>query len=230
MTYRERYNELINYRKENPLTKDQHGENHHIMPRSIYPELIKDEENIVRLTASEHYKAHYLLVRLYEEEGNREAYVKMLFAFNQMSRIFNWKNITDEDIEELSKLYGELKVKIVENNKPMLGKHHSEETRRKMSESRRGKQRKPETVRKIAEKNRGQHRSEETRRKISERAKRRTGENNPFYGRHHSEETKRKMSESMKGNQRSLGRKLSEETKRKISEVKRRRNAERKVG
>lgn len=58
------------------------------------------------------------------------------------------------------------------------GKHHSEEARKKMSESRKGNQN-----------NKGKHHSDETKRKISEANK----------GKHHSEESKKKMSEAQKG-------------------------------
>ena len=59
-----------------------------------------------------------------------------------------------------------------------LGKHHSEETRKKMSEAKNGENH-PMF---------GKHHSEETRKKMSEATK----------GKPHSEETKRKMSEARK--------------------------------
>ena len=59
-----------------------------------------------------------------------------------------------------------------------LGKHHSEETRKKISEA-----------------NKGKHLSEETRKKMSEAL---NGENHPFFGKHHSEDTRKKMSEALK--------------------------------
>ena len=60
---------------------------------------------------------------------------------------------------------------------------HTEETRRKISESN------------IGEKAYwyGKHHSEEARKKLSEA---RTGEKNPMYGMHHSEETRKKMADS----------------------------------
>ena len=67
----------------------------------------------------------------------------------------------------------------------------SEETRKKMSESKRGKKH-----------------SEETRKKQSEN---RGGSKNNFYGKHHTEETKQKLREI------NVGKNLSEETKLKIS-------------
>ena len=91
----------------------------------------------------------------------------------------------------------------------MKGKHNSEETKRKISESFKGKKRSEETKRKISESQKGRRLSEETKRKISESQK---GENGNMFGKHRPEETKRKISDSLKG------RRLSEETKRKISE------------
>ena len=72
-------------------------------------------------------------------------------------------------------------------NNPRFGKHHSEETRKKMSESKKGK---PSWIN-------GKHHSEESRKKISESM---NGENNPMFGKHHSEETLKMMSETQKGN------------------------------
>ena len=62
---------------------------------------------------------------------------------------------------------------------PFYSKHHTEETKNKMSETRKGK-----------------HHTEETRKKLSETRK---GKKHPFYGKHHTEETKNKMSEAHKG-------------------------------
>ena len=70
-----------------------------------------------------------------------------------------------------------------------LGKHHTEETKNKISESNKGK----------AAYNKGTNMSNEQKVKISEAKKGKcTGEKNPFYGKHHSEESKKKMSEARK--------------------------------
>ena len=52
-----------------------------------------------------------------------------------------------------------------------LGKHRSEETRKKMSAAKKGKHHSEETCKKIAEANKGKHRSAETRQKMSEARK-----------------------------------------------------------
>ena len=118
-----------------------------------------------------------------------------------------------------------------------VGKH-SDETRRKISESKTGKKvifsdehkrrlsealkgNKPSEASK--EKNRQAHlgkklgpHSESTKRKISESHK---GDKNPMFGKHLSDETKRKLSDKLKGeNNPMFGKPFSEEHKRKLSE------------
>ena len=105
-----------------------------------------------------------------------------------------------------------------------LGKHHSAETRKKMSEALKGE--KCYIF--------GKHLSEDTRKKISEAKK---GENNPMFGKHrlaetckkiaeahigkhHSVETRKKMSESHKGKPSWMKDKHhSDETRQKMSEA-----------
>ena len=75
-------------------------------------------------------------------------------------------------------------------NHPFYGKHHSDDARNKMSESRKGKPKTEEWKNKIRESNKGKKMSEEARRKVSEARK----------GKHLSEEHKKKLSEVNKGN------------------------------
>lgn len=110
------------------------------------------------------------------------------------------------------------------------GKHHTEETKRKISKIKKGspgywtgKQLSMETRNKISEAHKGlqtgekhplygKHRTEETKKKISKSLKGvMAGENNPMYGKHFTEEHRRKLSQSHKGI------KMSEENKKKLS-------------
>lgn len=85
----------------------------------------------------------------------------------------------------------------------MYGKHHSEETRKKISESLKGN----------IPWNKGRPCTEEAKKKISKANKGKlSGEKHPLFGKPRSEEMKRKQSIAMRG------RKLTEEHKRKISE------------
>lgn len=77
-----------------------------------------------------------------------------------------------------------------------LNKHHSGETKKKISEAQKGKHHSEETKKKMSEARKGKHRSEETKKRMSEALK---GENHPMWGKYHSEETKKKMSEAHKG-------------------------------
>jgi len=93
----------------------------------------------------------------------------------------------------------------------MYGKHHSEETRKKIGDNQRGWKHTDEAKAAIAEATKrlhtGKKRSEETKRKIAESRKGKTPWNkgtkgaqvSHMKGKKHSEETKRKLSESHKG-------------------------------
>lgn len=122
------------------------------------------------------------------------------------------------------------------------GYKHSEESKRKNSESHKGKKQSEETKEKISEKMKGEknpmfgknpyaNKTEEEmeiiRGKMSESHKgKQTGKNNPFYGKHHSEESKQKMSESNKGKNsfenktkeemETIGKKISEACSKKV--------------
>lgn len=74
-------------------------------------------------------------------------------------------------------------------NHPLYGNHHSEETKRRMSESKKGIKLSEETRKKMSESKKGKLLSEETKRKMSESRK----------GKHCSEEIKQKISEANKG-------------------------------
>ena len=88
----------------------------------------------------------------------------------------------------------------------------SEESKKKISESKLGKPLSKKHKEKLSEALKGKLRSEEHRRKLGESGKGRIAWNK---GKTHSEETKRKMSELKKG----ITRKMSEETKIKISKA-----------
>ena len=116
---------------------------------------------------------------------------------------------------------GKAEYNISDGGDGSAGFHHTEETKRRLSEAKKGKPKSDETRRKLSESHKGKQASEETKRKLSEVHK----------GNHPSEETRQKMSEAQKGKHKSeewrrkiseahKGRKLSEEHRRKLSEAK----------
>lgn len=99
----------------------------------------------------------------------------------------------------------------------LTGTHHSEETIRKRTESLKGHTTSEETKRKISEANKGKFVSSETRNKLSESHK---GQISWNKGKHASEETRKKLSEAHKGQVAwNKGKTLSEEYRRKLSEA-----------
>lgn len=85
--------------------------------------------------------------------------------------------------------------------KHFLGKHHSEESKKKNAEAHKGKKMSEEFCRKDSESHKGEknpfygkHHTEETRKKMREARKGKcTGKDNPFYGKTHSEEFKKRI-------------------------------------
>lgn len=80
MTFKEQYYKIIQYRQANPLEDGVYGENHHIYPKSLFPQFERSEWYLVKLTPQEHYDCHELLVKWFEEVGVCQA------------TIFRWLN------------------------------------------------------------------------------------------------------------------------------------------
>ena len=78
MDYEKIYHDLIKKRlREKPIG---YSEKHHIIPRCLGGS--DEKSNIVSLTAKEHFIAHLLLTKFYDE--NTVEYKKMVHAFNMM--------------------------------------------------------------------------------------------------------------------------------------------------
>lgn len=116
-------------------------ENHHIIPRSLNGD--NGKNNLVRLTAREHFICHYLLTKMVLK---KDYLLKMLYAFNMMRSIP--KQMKSGRTYNNSILYEANKKKISIVSK---GKIISEEQKRKISETRKSKNYKtsPETIAKI---------------------------------------------------------------------------------
>lgn len=78
MNYEKIYFSIIENRKINKF--DGYTENHHIKPRSLGG--TDDKDNIVSLSAREHYICHLLLTEIYKND--KYSYSKMLHAFMMM--------------------------------------------------------------------------------------------------------------------------------------------------
>ena len=52
-------------------------EQHHILPKSLYPDYAKDKANLVLLTAEEHFECHKLLVEIFPGQAMAHAFWRM---------------------------------------------------------------------------------------------------------------------------------------------------------
>jgi hypothetical protein len=206
MNYKKIYDDFISDRLQKQII-DGYFETHYIVPKS-YGGLNK-KENLIKLTAKDHFFAHILLAKIYKG--------KMIFALNMMcktrtqthknksiyevfkkqiakeiSKVNKNKIVKQETKDKLSKTQTGKKhtLERIENNRnAQLGKVMTEETKEKISQSLKGKKKPKEHGKKIAEYNRTRIFTEEHRQNIS----------NSLKGSKLSDETKRKMSESKTG-------------------------------
>ena len=190
---------------------DEYHERHHIVPKCL--DGGNEEENLIDLFAREHFIAHKLLAK--ENPENKSlayAWTMMAWAKNEDQERYQ---VTPEEYEEakisLSKLVSErvfseetiekmrrAKVGVFDGeNNPMYGKHHTQETRNRISAKRqgkpahnKGKSMSENTKQKLREQKTGKKYSDEVNKK-----KGLPGEKNPFYGKHHTEETKELLRE-----------------------------------
>lgn len=183
MNYSKVYESLISNAKLEDRKKHQgiYYENHHIIPKSIGGS--DSEDNLVLLTAREHFISHKILFLLNPDNES------LIRAFHMMCRSGNGNYVVSSRDYEYSR---ELLSKIQSKNRrgknnPMYGRKVSEETKKKLSIAGAGRNHSDESKEKI---------------RISK-----LGKNNPFYGKPSpnkgrlqpcSEEMKIKLSEAAK--------------------------------
>ena len=78
MNYEKLYYSIINNRIDNTFSG--YVENHHILPKSLGGNDLPN--NLVKLSAREHFICHWLLTKMYSESSVE--YKKMVLAFNMM--------------------------------------------------------------------------------------------------------------------------------------------------
>lgn len=78
MQYSKIYDSIVSSRKNRILKSDEYYERHHIIPKCLGG--IDGKDNIVILTAREHYVCHWLLTKIYKDNS------KLWYAFFQMAK------------------------------------------------------------------------------------------------------------------------------------------------
>ena len=185
MDYKKIYDNLVNTRLSRGLDKSKltgYYEKHHIVPKCLGGK--NNKKNYVLFTYKEHILAHRLLALIYPNEK------KLLTALFLMITVKIDECGNKVRVEKSTKELVRIKAKFIKQNSgenhPMFGKHQTEESKRKNSESQKG------------EKGHffGKHHTEHSKRLISESQK---GEKSVHYGVSLPEEQRERISESLKG-------------------------------
>lgn len=170
---------------------EQYFEFHHIFPRSLFPQYKNFEQNLVALTAREHFFCHELLTKIWPSKQMTFA----LFAMTLDKHGHRENRLTPKEYEKLKKNYRELLSKIPRTiewrqaiSKANLGKKMSKEACQKMSQAKKGK----------TSNRKGVKLSDETKRKISEKSSHQSW----LKGKHLPNDIKEKIRKTLTGRKR----------------------------
>ncbi len=158
------YNQITD-RARNRIIED-YTETHHINPRSLGG--TDDADNLVDLTAREHFICHWLLTKMTTGEDR----AKMIYALNGMKRSNKFAQryetkITARVYEILKKEFSAVHSATMKGREPWnKGVPITEEQREKNRKAATGKKRSPESIAKAVAKQTGQKRSEKTKDRI----------------------------------------------------------------
>ena len=104
--YLNRYIKIINFcisKNKNFKRKTHKFDEHHILPRSLFPKYKKEKSNLVNLLYREHFIVHLILTKMFDDKN-----YSMLFAFDLMNNIRNNKKSNNrlyQKEKELADLY-----------------------------------------------------------------------------------------------------------------------------
>lgn len=199
------YNNII--QKAQLRINDGYVENHHIIPKSLGgPDTI---ENIVALTAKEHFICHLLLTKMVAGAMKYKMHQAALMMakhgpgqarYTITSRTYNMLKESAPPVptETREKMGASQRRRFDIRSGTFLGKTHSDETRSRMSEkasrpkSSKWKESASANRKGRQAPNKGIPHSNETKQKISLAV---SGEKNGFFGKHHSDEQRQKKRE-----------------------------------
>ena len=112
LTYTYRYNRIIKWFKDHPISKENcQCEKHHIIPRSCGG--LDIEENLVMLPLRWHYIVHCWLPMVYAEAGMQKEYNAMLYAWNRFQNYTKGFREGLKTIKEDSLLYQKLRQEYI---------------------------------------------------------------------------------------------------------------------
>jgi hypothetical protein len=139
------YINIIQNRLNTPPKDVVYTEKHHIIPKSICSEYRNDKNNIVKLTAKEHFICHLLLTRFTKDKD----YFKMCKALSKMTQNFHhdrkftagYYSLARSSHSDAMKKHNPAKDVSVKAKLSQKAKNrkHSEETKEKISLSNKGR-------------------------------------------------------------------------------------------
>jgi len=132
MNYNKIYFQIIERAKNRTLIG--YKERHHVMPKCLGGN--NDKENLVDLTAKEHFLCHQLLCEIYPTNDKLKY---ALFLMNIGKQLKEKYTISSRTYERLK----------IEHSLFLKGKKHSLETKRKISKTKKGKKLSKETIAKM---------------------------------------------------------------------------------
>jgi hypothetical protein len=179
-------------------------ESHHIVPRSLGGS--DDPNNLVNLTAREHFVCHWLLVKMTSGHDHHKMLnaLRMMRAENLNQQRYTTK-ITARVYESIKKEYSVLQSERVRGNKnPMYGKKRTQEMNDAVSQANKGRVSSTEQLDNLktalAERTAsGVKRKGYSEEYKEERSKKYAGNGNPRYGAEVSNETRKKISDKIRG-------------------------------
>jgi NUMOD3 motif len=168
-------------------------EKHHILPKCMCEDdlQIRDDNNLVKFSAKEHFIAHALLAEMFE--GNLKKKMQKGLSMMLADRMGN-RILTSEEYEIA-------RIANSESKKGVRLAPFTEEHKRNMSLSRKGKPRSKESCEKQSKTTKGRALTET---QIKEYESRIGNWVSPMKGKNHSEDSKEKMSKKRKGVEKSL--------------------------
>lgn len=216
MDYAKLYNALISFRKSNPLkkSKELYTEKHHIVPKCLGGS--DDRENLIRLTAREHFIAHRLLAKMYPDHAGL-ALAVIIFTDTRVDQ-----RVHNKEYERLRKLSSEvqserckmmwsdrefrsfMKWRMSGDNHPFCGGTHSPESIQKMSDAHSGKILTETHKQNISKTMTGRELTDTHKQNMSDA---RSGENHHFYGKELTGAHKQNISDTLTGRKFSLAHK-----------------------
>lgn len=199
--YEKWYAAITNKARERTI--EGYTERHHILPRSLGG--TDNLDNLVELTAREHFICHWLLTKMTEGEDR----YKMLNALRMMRAEKHGQQRYDTTItarvyESIKKEYAQLQSERYRGaNNPMYGRAHTDDARRAISEKNTGKKLTEEQIARQIAAQTGRKRApfnNEWKKKLSDAGK---GEKNSRFGATLTDETRRKIGDRIRGRKQS---------------------------